>query len=230
MRHKEISFENWMKSQKIKDAEDIASHYDVGDNDLVNTYHHKLNEYELEDIVERMEDDDEIEDKISSVEDLDPFYHSEYKKLLLEELEKDYRSRFSEFESKYRSFKDPVILYRAVCLGDINKLNKKQIGVFWTDDIDSADCYHDFNKQGKDYFVLKAEIPIDGLDWEQTIHMNLSAYGESEQEITVKKNQNIKIIDVRDKKDWLGIAFEANTGTGEWQTKALLVAALKKLI
>jgi hypothetical protein len=123
--------------------------------------------------------------------------------------------RFNDWKYKYKRLPDPMVLYRAVRLPDISNLNKKRIGVYWTDTFDSASPYGEYGDNKGTIFVLKAEVPKNSIDWSFTIKNNMNpGFGEDEQEINVKANSKIKVVDIFDNENdkWLGLSFEGHVG------------------
>lgn len=122
--------------------------------------------------------------------------------------------RFNDFKKKYNKLPNPLILYRAVKLKDISKLDRDNLGVYWTDNKNSADTYGEYSKSNASIFILKAEVPKDNIDWDFTIKNNLNLnFGDEEQEINIDANSKIKVLDIYDDNDKsLGISFVGNVG------------------
>ena len=122
--------------------------------------------------------------------------------------------RFDDFKKKYSKLSNPIILYRAIKLKDISKLDRNNLGVYWTDNKNSADTYGEYTKSDAGIFILKAEVPKDKIDWDFTIKNNLNTnFGDDEQEINIEENSQVKVLDIYDPDDKsLSISFVGNVG------------------
>ena len=72
----------------------------------------------------------------------------------------------------------------------------KHLGVYWSWDPDAADTHWgDFNK--KSVALIEAEVPENGVDWEETLVANIQPMiGEDEKEIKLHRGVPLKIISI----------------------------------
>lgn len=194
-----LTFENWLKSVGFKDAEDLTGQWGYHEiPDFEADFGHKVDPADFTD-----EDDD-----------LDEF---EYQQALENEFVKDAETRFDDWIHKLKRLKNPVVLYRAVCLDSLDDLDRDNIGVYWSDNYDSAQCYAAYNRNQK-YFTLKAEVPLQDIDISFTLWNNLNpTLGEDEQEINILPNTKIQVVDIETEGDdgkygWQDISFIGNSG------------------
>lgn len=135
-----------------------------------------------------------------------------------EKFEEIIKDRFKDLERRYERLPSKVILYRSVRLKELSKLDRNNLGVYWTDNYDSAQSYASHGRIGDD-FIIKAEVPKADIDWDFSIKNNLNLFfGDGEQEINVKDNTNVKVLDVFDPDDKpTGTSFVGNVGKmGPW--------------
>lgn len=72
----------------------------------------------------------------------------------------------------------------------------KHLGVYWSWDPDAADTHWgDFSK--KSVALIEAEVPENGVDWEETLVANIQPMmGEDEKEIKLHRGVPLKIISI----------------------------------
>jgi hypothetical protein len=145
------------------------------------------------------------------------------------------RKEFDSWHRKYKSWKYPLKLYRAVCLKSIEDLDRKNLGTDWTDEIDSAQCYGKYRQEkGDTFFVLVAEVGKDIIDWSSSFATNLNpSFGEDEQEVNLLYRKPVEIVDVLDVDEKsLGISFTGNVGKHipNRGTNAILIATLRRIV
>ena len=110
----------------------------------------------------------------------------------LEELIYTYKNQYVKVISEY-----DIEIYRLVLLKDINDLNIKNIGVFWSFEKDGVGAYGATEKSGKKPFVLNAQVKIEDINWEAGLY-SFIAYGKSEFECNMKKSSEISITKIND--------------------------------
>jgi hypothetical protein len=193
IKYSDITFDEWLSTQNL-DAKDLAHHVGL---------------YEPEDFEIEFGNEIDKEDFINEEGELDEY---DYLDAWMAFYKENRESAFLNWQRKYKRLPDPLILYRAIRLRDISKLDKNNLGVYWTDKEDSAYSYAETNPVGKVY-TLKAKVPKALVDWEFTIMNNINLHvGETEQEINILEDSDIEVLDIKDPDAWLGISFKGNVG------------------
>jgi len=156
----DMSFEEWFSS--LGGMEEILSEYDISFDDY----------YWLRDELED-EDDEEA-----------------FEKLAVERVYEELENSFYDWSSKWTSFDYPLTLYRCISLDKPGALKYKQLGVFWSDDYDSAEC-HWGHGAGEKYIVV-IEVELDDIDQGATMYHNMHpSLGETEKEVTLHSGRSV---------------------------------------
>jgi hypothetical protein len=104
---------------------------------------------------------------------------------------------------QYAQMHFPLIVYRNVHLaGGIKSLDTDNVGESWSYDEHSAE---EFLAGNQDNYILKAEVPLGSIDWDETLLLNLdSGLGHEENEIRVRFDAPMKLLYYRPKaqRDW----------------------------
>lgn len=109
-----------------------------------------------------------------------------------EELERRYDEVKERLEYFYNQGK--LKLFRMIVVSEIDEIDYKKLGIFWTYLKEAAQVYSDM--PGDIYILLTGEAPIDSIDWEHTLYMLLADPLLDEAEITLKSGSVILIIEM----------------------------------
>jgi hypothetical protein len=109
------------------------------------------------------------------------------------------RGRYAEveYELASRIKNGKIILYRAMAVPRGWKPNSRHLGIYWTWEEHSAEAYW----QGREHIsdpvivVLKGEVDENEVDWVATLGMNADPAYEEEQEVRLKPNAHINLLD-----------------------------------
>jgi len=126
-----------------------------------------------------------------------------YKEALLEAANERLEEAFDDWIYKYDDLKFPLELYRCVALPGFEKLDTKKLGIYWSDDLRSAECH--WGGKG-DTYTLKTRIKETQIDWESTLEINMHpSLGEDEQEIRLREGTPLTIESYQKDgdKDWV---------------------------
>jgi hypothetical protein len=98
-----------------------------------------------------------------------------------------------EVEKRVTLDNGSICLYRQLGLKDINEL-QLPLGRYWSYNADDVDNYDDCgfkhtNKESHKEYVIKADIPLNDIDWNQTFN-NYVISEFTESEITINNNSN----------------------------------------
>ena len=125
-------------------------------------------------------------------------------KAFADDVEKEYK----DWQHKYDRLKFPLTLYRAVCVPKLEDIKLDKLGTDWSDDIESADCYHRHHaKDNSSIFVVKALVKRTDIDWSATVWNNLNtSFGDKEQEINLIKGKSVQVVEILTQEDeWVKI-------------------------
>lgn len=209
----QMTYENWLKAVDTKHPADLGDWEEyVSDQDL------GVNESDFED------DDEDLLDEGEEAQSAEDKY--------LEARGEAYggyiKNRFDDWVWKYKSWKFPLTLYRAVCLKDYSELKRDALGTDWSDEKASAQCYHSHLKSGEALFTIVAEVGKDDIDWVVAMVNNLNpSFGEDEQEVNLLLGRKVKVVKV-ETPDGDEEGFTGNVGKSE--TTAKLLTVLAKLV
>ena len=207
-KYTDMTFDEWLTTQKI-DAESLAHHAGL----------YGPKDFEIEFGNEIYKEDFKNEEG-----ELD---ESSYLDAWMAFYKENRESDFLDWQHKYKRLPDHLILYRAIRLRDISKLDKNNLGVYWTDKEDSAYSYAETGRVGEMY-TLKAKVPKDLVDWEFTIMNNMNLrLGKEEQEINILEHSDIEVLDIEGPDGRLGISFNGNVGKLGGKSLANLSPAYK---
>lgn len=112
------------------------------------------------------------------------------------------KSEYQELVSQYKKLPNSLVLYRAVCLDDLKDLDTNRIGVHWSLNENTAECYEqDGIEKQKPEYTIKAQVSKSDVWWDATILHNIK-YGEEESEITIKPKAPVKIQSIKHQGKW----------------------------
>ena len=214
----QMTYENWLDNINQKhpvdlgDWEEYVSDYDLG-----------IDQGDFQDDEEEDIEEEDIEEgeEPQTAED-------KYLEARREAYGHYIKSRFNDWVWKYKSWKYPLTLYRAVCLKSYDELKRDELGTDWSDDKDSAQCYHKHLASGEDYYIIVAEVGKDDIDWAVNMVNNLNpSFGEAEQEVNLLPGRKVKVVKVEGPDD-TEEGFTGNVGRSE--TTAKLLTVLSKLV
>lgn len=128
----------------------------------------------------------------------------DYEDALVAKYNSEMEDRFDDWLRKYKKFKFPLTVYRAISVPSIDKIDKKKLGPFWSDVRTSAYVYHDFNRSGKvnkggEMYTLVGKANEKNIDWTFMMFNNMNrSFGDDEQEVNLIEKTPIEIVDVLD--------------------------------
>jgi hypothetical protein len=177
----ERGFDEWLQS--IGGIDKVIDEYNI---DLGDTY------YYLKDDMEDEDNEEEFEEKAQEA--------------LLSELE----NLYYDWQYKYSNIKFPLKLYRCIALKSLEDLDTKNLGVFWSDKIESAECH--WTKGGESY-IVSVLVNEDDIDENATTWHNMyPSLGETEQEINLLPGRNITIVGILGPdNEWQEVKIAATT-------------------
>jgi len=169
-----LTFDKWMKTFGVS-LDSMKSQWGLEDEDLRHRYH----------IEEDEENFNEVTDEIEAA------------------FKADIGHKFNQWIGKFKYFKYPLTLYRALGLKDVKELKWNKLGTDWSDEIKSAQVYNTYYAPwGHNTFVVRVEVKKSDVDWGPTIWNNLNeSFGEAEQEINLRPGKKVKVTGIQHPND-----------------------------
>ncbi len=135
----------------------------------------------------------------------------------LQKVQEDYKNGvYSNFidpiknESELRSDLENIIgkpIYRGIRINDENKINKKDIGIYWTWDKDKVSTY--WGDKSQKLVVLEGLAEESNVDWAETIEHWIHPRGNGECEIRLKPKSKVRVNSIVMDKMKMDKKFEA---------------------